>query len=205
MDSISIGSIARVSAVLLLVGLVWCKGVWGEDGSRRWYAQQAQPKMQAGAGTETGLQQGDSKVRAESPGASTKSEARETSGAMGEAVAVFRDVAAGWRTADPKPFEKYLRKGKVRLDFGEGGPRGGLFAKSQAYYLIADYLKGTQTIDIDLVKFSDGSKNMTRPYALIERVFRDRDGMQRKEVVFVSLILEDSSWAIAEVRAISAK
>ena len=49
----------------------------------------------------------------------------------------------------------------MRLDFGEGGPRGGLFARSQAYYLIADYLKGTQTLEIGFAKISDGAKGKT--------------------------------------------
>jgi hypothetical protein len=206
MDSISMNSLARVSAVFLLVGLVWVSGVMGGEGNRRGYSEaQAQSKQTTGVGTRVGLQQGDSGVREESPAPGEPSEAKGASGGGGDALTVFREVEAGWRSATPKPFEKYLRKGKVRLDFGEGGPRGGLFARSQAYYLIADYLKGTQTLQIGFAKISDGSRGSTKPYALLERVFRDKNGISRKEVVFVSLALEDSSWTICELRAIPAK
>lgn len=205
MDSLSMESIARVSAVFLLVGWVWVAGALGDEGKHRGYGGETQAKQKAGVGTQLGLPDGDSGKREESPGAGKASEAKGISGAQGAVAAVFRDVEAGWRSATPKPFEKYLRKGKVRLDFGEGGPRGGLYARSQAYYLIADYLKGTQTLEATLVKVSDGAKGVTKPYALVERVFRDRKGMSRRETVFISLALEDSLWAISELRVVPAK
>jgi hypothetical protein len=151
------------------------------------------------------LPEGDSPVREESPGAGKASEAKGISEAQGSVAAAFRDVEAGWRSATPKPFEKYLRKGRVRLDFGEGGPRGGLYARSQAYYLIADYLKGTHTLEANLVKVSSGAAGAAKPYALVERVFRDRRGVSRRETVFISLALEDSLWAISELRIVPAE
>jgi hypothetical protein len=144
-------------------------------------------------------------VREETSTSGQPSEVNGTSEGRGDALTVFREVAAGWRSATPKPFEKYLRKGKVRLDFGEGGPRGGLFARSQAYYLIAGYLKGTQTLGISFAKVSDGAKGNAEPYALLERSYRDRDGVSRKEVVIITLALDEGSWVIAEVRVIPAK
>ena len=39
MDSMSMDSIARVSAVFLLVGLVWVAGVLGGEGNRRGYSE----------------------------------------------------------------------------------------------------------------------------------------------------------------------
>jgi hypothetical protein len=195
MEAMGMDSIARVSAVFLLVGVVWVVGVLGAEGDRRSNSRAGTHSTEnVGVGTKVGLEGvADSGVRDESvegPGAP---------------LAVFREVAAGWRAGTPKPFEKYFRKGKVRLDFGEGGPRGGLYARSQAYYLIADYLKGTQTVDLGITKTTDGVQGKTRPYALLERVYRDRNGLSRKEVVFVSLALEEGQWAISEIRAIPAK
>jgi hypothetical protein len=197
-NRISMDSLARVSAVLLLIGLVWATGIFAEGDDRRGTSRvRTQPETNVGVGTRVG---------SESKGAAQESsEARGSLEGDEGVLAVFREVEVGWRAGTPKPFEKYFRKGKVRLDLGEGGPRGGLFARSQAYYLIADYLKGTQTLSIDLVKTSDGTQGKTRPYALLERVYRDRNGTSRKEVVFISLALEDSLWAISELRAIPAK
>lgn len=144
-------------------------------------------------------------MREETSTSGRPSEVKGTSEGRGDALTVFGEVAAGWRSATPKPFEKYLRKGKVRLDFGEGGPRGGLFARSQAYYLIAGYLKGTQTLHLGFAKISDGAKGNSEPYALLERTYRDRDGVSRKEVVVITLALDDGAWVIAELRVIPAK
>lgn len=195
MESMGIYSIARVSAVFLLVGVVWMAGVLAGEDDRRGNSQAGTHSTEnVRVGTKVGLEGvADSGVRDES------------AGAAGATLAVFREVAAGWRAGTPKPFEKYLRKGKVRLDFGEGGPRGGLFARSQAYYLIADYLKGTQTAGIEITKVSGGAQGKAKPYALLERAYRDKNGAPRKEVVFVSLVLEEGQWAIDELRAIPAK
>jgi hypothetical protein len=193
MESMDMYSIARVSAVFLLVGVVWVAGVLaGGDDHRGDSRAGTHSTEQARVGTKVGPEAVDSGVRDESAGA-------------GVPLSIFREVAAGWRAGTPKPFEKYLRKGKVRLDFGEGGPRGGLFARSQAYYLIADYLKGSPTADIEITKVSDGVQGKTKPYALLERAYRDKNGALRKEVVFVSLVPEDGQWAIDELRAIPAK
>jgi len=205
MISISLESVARVGAVLLLVGLVWYSGVVGGEGNRRGYSDGQASKQKTGVGTREDLPTGDSAVREETPTPGQPSQLAVSSQGRGHALTVFREVEAGWRSATPKPFEKYLRKGKVRLDFGEGGPRGGLFARSQAYYLIASYLKGTQTLRIGFAKVSDGSQGNTGPFAFLERTYRDRDGIVRREMVFVSLARDDGSWMIAEVRVIPAK
>lgn len=195
MEALGIYSIARVSAVFLLIGVVWVAGVFAGEDDRRGNSQAGTHSTDnLGVGTKVGLESvADSSVRDES------------AGVAGAPIAVFREVAAGWRAGTPKTFEKYLRKGKVRLDFGEGGPRGGLFARSQAYYLIADYLKGTQTSGVEITRVSDGAQGKSKPYALLERVYRDKNGAPRKEVVFVSLMLEEGQWAISELRAIPAK
>jgi hypothetical protein len=206
MDSISTETIARVGAVLLLVGLVWASSVMGGGDNRRGYSDaRTQTKTRTGVGTESGPREGDSKVREESPKSGKASRAGEILGAPGSALTVFREVESGWRSATPKPFEKYFRKGKVRLDFGEGGPRGGLFARSQAYYLLGDYLKGTQTLEIGFSKISTGPTSGAGPHALLERSYRDRNGVSRREVIVISLSQEDSVWAISEVRVIPAK
>lgn len=205
MSSTDLSLVARVGAVLLLVGLAWVSGVVGGEGNRRGYSEGQTSKQNTGVGTREVLSQGGSALREETSTSGRPSEVKGTSEGRGDALTVFGEVAAGWRSATPKPFEKYLRKGKVRLDFGEGGPRGGLFARSQAYYLIAGYLKGTQTLHLGFAKISDGAKGNSEPYALLERTYRDRDGVSRKEVVVITLALDDGAWVIAELRVIPAK
>jgi hypothetical protein len=118
---------------------------------------------------------------------------------------IFREVEKGWRYGTPEPFERYLGKGRIKLDFGEGGPRGEFFTRGQAYYLISDYLKRTRTLKVSLLRMSGENDKVKQPYALLERTCRPRNGSVRKEFVFILLAPEGRSWAITELRAVTAR
>ncbi len=179
-------------AVLLLFGVVQATQSFCWDGWSKVVAgDSAHMRKDRGAGTKQGSDQ--SVV------------SKPSRGARVNAVSVLKEVARGWRGNDPTPIGKYLGKRKVRLDFGEGGPRGGLFTKSQAYYLISDYLKRSKTVDLNLLKISSGQQKTQKPYIVIERIYRGRNGKQGREVIFVSLVPEGDSWVISELRAIPAR
>lgn len=188
--------IARVSAVFLLIlGMFVCR-VWsGQSDHQGVSPPRLASRSHAGVGTKpaVGVQE------------STGGDEEYGGGPKVGPLTVFRGVEMGWRNGTPKSFERYLGKGKVRLDFGEGGPRGGLYSRSQAYYLIADYLRRAQTVSIGLVRISEAPGKGARPYALLERMSRYRNGLSRKEMIFVSLLAEDGQWVISEMRAVPAK
>jgi hypothetical protein len=187
--------IARVSAVFLLVfGVCTCGVSSGEVHSGRISAERPAKKDDVGVGTRLAALDGEP---------SGQDEGRNV--AKVKPLAIFREVEKGWRNGTPKPFERYFGKGKVRLDFGEGGPRGGLFTGSQAYYLLKDYFGKTHTLEIGFLKMSERAKKGARPYALLERTCRYKNGVIKKEIVFVSLSLEDDQWIISELRAIAAR
>jgi hypothetical protein len=188
-------SIARVSAVFLLIMGMWVCGVWsGETHHQGISRPRPVPDDDVGVGTKTAAWGDEVSGRDERRG-----------GVVVRPLTVFRGVEKGWQNGTPKPFERYLGKGKVRLELGEGGPRGGLFTRSQAYYLLADYLRRAQTLSVKLARMSDGTDRSSRPYALLERKCRYRNGVIRNEVVFVSLKSEDGRWVISELRAVSAR
>jgi hypothetical protein len=187
--------VARVSAVFLLISVVGiCGEVSGAGADRRGGSSQRPGPNKVGVGTKTGAS-----------GKEVSGDVEESLGVKVKPLVVFRAVEMGWRSGTPKPFGSYLGKGKVRLDFVEGGSRGGLFTKGQAYYLIADYLRRTKTTEIRFLKISDGSDGQSRPYAMLERACRTKNGISRKEVIFVSLSLENNAWVISELRAIPAE
>jgi hypothetical protein len=187
--------IARVSAVFLLVIAVWMCGVWGGETHAQGISHsRLVTDDDVGVGT---------KVAALGDEVSGEDEVR--GGARVGPLTVFRGVEDGWRNGTPKPFERYLGKGKVRLDLGEGGPRGGLVTRSQAYYLLADYFLRTQTLSVGFARMSEETEKESRPYALLESKCRYKNGVIGKEVVFVSLRLEDGRWVISELRAIPAR
>jgi len=186
------GCKARVSAVFLLVSAIWVCGVWGDAADRRGASAGASDdKVDVGVGTKSDA--ADGKVQ----GVVGKQEAVSIG-----PRAVFREVEKGWREGTPKPFERHLGKGKVRLDFGEGGPRDGLYTKSQAHYLITEYMKKTPTLEISMVKVSDDVRKGARPYAYLERTHRWNNKSAVSEVIFVGLRDEDERWVISEMRAV---
>ena len=187
--------IVRVSAVFLLILGIWVCGVSGGQVHRRGnLTQGAVSKDDVGVGTKAAVL-----------GKEATEDAGVHSTARIDPLRIFGAVEKGWRDGTPKPFERYLGKGKVRLDFGEGGPRGGLFKRSQAYYLLADYLRRAQTIRIGIARMSDGGNRGSRPHALLERLCRYSNGVAQKEIIFVSLSREDDRWVISELRVVPAK
>jgi hypothetical protein len=187
--------ITRVSAVFLLVlGMFAGGALSGKALGKGISARRPVTRQDAGVGTR--LAASGEKISANDQGRSA---------AKVRPLNVFREVEKGWRSDTLKPFERYLGKGKVWLDFGEGGPRGGFYTRSQAYYLISGYLKRTHTIDIGLVKVSEDTKRGSRPYARLERTCRYKYGVSGKEMIFVSLSLEDGNWVISELRVLPAR
>lgn len=189
------GREARVSAVFLLALAIWVGGVWGDDAGRRaTSARGSATKNKVGVGTETDAREkGESRVAEQGEAAGTRPRV------------IFGEVEKGLRYGNPEPFKRYLGKGRIKLDFGEGGPRGEFFTRSQAYYLISDHLKQTSTLEVSLLKMSGESERVSPPYALLERTCRYKNGPVKKEFVFVLLALEDNDWVITELRALTAR
>jgi hypothetical protein len=189
------GGKARVSAVFLLALAIWVGGVWGDDADRRaTSARTSATKNKVGVGTETDVR-GVDESRVAGQGEAVWARPQE----------VFREVEKGLRYGTPVPFERYLGKGKIKLDFGEGGPRGGFFNKGQAYYLISDYFKRAPTVKVRLLRVAEVSERANQPYALLERTCRDKNGSVREELVFVLLAHESEGWMITELRVLAAR
>ncbi len=185
--------IARVSAVFLLVlGLLTVNLGWSEARSKGNTAREILGPSEARVGT---TQAGDEVAPKRHGRARAEIEPHD----------IFKAVARGFHSSRPEAFVGYFGKGRVRLDFGEGGPRGGLFTRSQAYYLLSQYLRRAQTTSMNFVKTAGTKIKRGHPSALLERVCRYRNGAVTKQFVFVSLSLEDNRWVISEMRIVPAR
>ena len=186
--------VLKASAVSLLIGVMMMGLCGGEENRRGVTEESPEPVSDAGAGTKT-----REELTLESQKVKGSQEVTR------EALEVLGAIEEGWRKSSAKPFGTHLGKAKVRIDLGEGGPRGGLFTRSQAYYLLSDYLANFRTIELRVDKKSTETRSGSRPYILFKRAYRTRDGAQRKQVVFVSLSREGDVYIISEVRAIPSK
>jgi hypothetical protein len=187
--------VLKASAVSLLSVVVMMTGLCGGEENRRGVTEESpEPVSDAGAGTKT-----REELTLESQKATGSQEVTS------EALEVLGAIEEGWRKSSARPFGTHLGKGKVRIDLGEGGPRGGLFTRSQAYYLLKDYLEDFRTVELNVDKTSTETKSGSRPYILFERAYRTQDGAERKQVVFVSLGREGDKYVISEIRAIPSK
>jgi|GEM_PF-1143690 len=183
------------SAVSLLIGFLVVSGLCGGEENRRGVADEdPEPQSDAGAGTKT---------REELTLESQKGKGSRQ--VTSEALAVLGAIEQGWRVSSAEPFGTHLGKAKVRIDLGEGGPRGGLFTRSQAYYLLSDYLDRFRTVELTVAKRSAQIWSASKPYILFERAYRTQDGEHGKQIVFVSLNRDGDEYVISEINAIPSK
>lgn len=119
-----------------------------------------------------------------------------------EALRVFAAMGRAWAAADTDSLMMHFGRGKVALAFSRGGPRGGVFTRTQASYLFADLFKYSTTEKFEFVKFRNIDQDGQLPYAVADRVFRLDNGVLYRDQVYVSLRREDDTWKVAEIKSI---
>jgi len=115
---------------------------------------------------------------------------------------LFECIARAWSSGLAESLLIHFGEGKVSLAFSHGGPRGGLFTRTQAGYLLADLFKYSTTEKFEYVKFRNIEKDGQLPYAVADRVFRLENGILYHDQVYVSLRREANAWKIAEIKSI---
>ncbi len=118
-----------------------------------------------------------------------------------EPVLVFSRVERAWSGAEAESLLVHFGAGKVSLSFSRGGPRGGLFTRTQAAYLLSDLLKYSATERFKFVKYRNINRDGQRPYAVADRRFR-LDGILYHDQVYVELRREEGAWKVAEIKSI---
>jgi hypothetical protein len=141
---------------------------------------------------------------AEPPAMAPVPEARFEPGADVEspAVGVFRSIEMAWRLAQPESLLRHFGEGKVALAFSRGGPRGGIFTRTQASYLLSDLFKYSTIEKFQFVKYRNIGENGQAPFAVADRVFRLDSGILYHDQVYVSLRREGEGWKVAEIKSI---
>lgn len=139
----------------------------------------------------------------DAPGASVSEERLEPGTAPdAQPLQLFECIARAWSSGLAESLLIHFGEGKVSLAFSHGGPRGGLFTRTQAGYLLADLFKYSTTEKFEYVKFRNIEKDGQLPYAVADRVFRLENGILYHDQVYVSLRREASAWKIAEIKSI---
>ncbi|MFN0151581.1 MAG: hypothetical protein ACKVU1_12830 [bacterium] len=137
------------------------------------------------------------------PGADASEERLEPGTALdAQPLQLFERIARAWSDGAADSLLAHFGEGKVSLAFSHGGPRGGLFTRTQAGYLLADLFKYSTTEKFEYVKFRNIEKDGQLPYAVADRVFRLENGILYHDQVYVSLRREASAWKIAEIKSI---
>jgi hypothetical protein len=115
---------------------------------------------------------------------------------------VFERIELAWAASIADSLLVHFGDGKVSLAFSHGGPRGGLFTRTQAGYLLGDLFKYSDTEKFRFVKFRNIDKDGQLPYAVADRVFRLENGVLYHDQVYVSLRRESGFWKVAEIKSI---
>ena len=115
---------------------------------------------------------------------------------------VFDRIELAWAMGVADSLLVHFGEGKVSLAFSHGGPRGGLFTRTQAGYLLGDLFKYSNTEKFRFVKFRNIDRDGQLPYAVADRVFRLENGVLYHDQVYVSLRRESGLWKVAEIKSI---
>lgn len=118
-----------------------------------------------------------------------------------EPFRIFAAIEWAWANSDAESLLAHFGEGKVSLSFNKGGPRGGLFTRTQAAYLLSDLLKYSATETFTFEKYRNIDRDGQRPYAVADRRFR-LDGILYHDQVYVELRREDVAWRVAEIKSI---
>jgi hypothetical protein len=118
-----------------------------------------------------------------------------------EPLRIFAAIEWAWTRGSAESLITHFGSGKVSLSFSKGGPRGGLFTRTQATYLLSDLLKYCATEKFRFVKYRNINRDGQRPYAVADRRFR-LDGILYHDQVYVELRREDGTWRVAEIKSI---
>jgi hypothetical protein len=121
--------------------------------------------------------------------------------AEAEPVRAFVRIEKAWTAGEAESLLAHFGAGKVSLSFSRGGPRGGLFTRTQAAYLLSDLLKYSATEKFKFVKYRNINRVGQRPYAVADRRFR-LDGILYHDQVYVELRREEGTWKVAEIKSI---
>lgn len=214
------GPVARAAIVLAFVfisaaALSMPRDARAQDAAAEPDSQPAPPD--SGAPGEA-AQRPASESPADAPGSSSSSEFSDADGASGasaveerlepgtapdaQPLQLFERIARAWADGAADSLLVHFGEGKVSLAFSHGGPRGGLFTRTQASYLLADLFKYSTTEKFEYVKFRNIEKDGQLPYAVADRVFRLENGILYHDQVYVSLRREANAWKIAEIKSI---
>lgn len=119
-----------------------------------------------------------------------------------EPLRVFASIESAWARGEADSLLVYFGEAKVALAFSRCGPRGGIFTRAQADYLLADLFAYSVTESFTFVKYRNIEEDGQLPYAVADRVYRLENGILYHDQVYVSLRKEGNDWKIAEIKSI---
>ncbi len=185
----------RVSAVLALLTIVAVPHILTAPGFAGAFAETAQAQESAQA------KESASPAKAE-PAAVAEQLLEPGVSPAAQPLRVFSEIERAWGCGDPESLLVHFGTGKVSLSFSRTGPRGGLYTRTQAAYLLADMFKYSKTEQFKFLKFRNIEREGQLPFAVADRIYRLDNGILYHDQVYVSLRRETDAWKVAEIKSI---
>lgn len=116
---------------------------------------------------------------------------------------VFASIERGWVIGSADAVLEQFGKRKVFISLPDGGPAGGHFSRAQSYFILKDFFEATRTEEFSFATIRQPEDQRHTAIGLAERTFRKRDSSRtQQDRIFVSLVLEDGRWVVAEIKSV---
>jgi hypothetical protein len=116
---------------------------------------------------------------------------------------VFASIERAWVIGNAEAVMEQFGKRKVYISLPDGGPQGGQFSRDQSFFILKEFFDATRTEEFSFVTIRRADDQRNTAIGLASRTFRRRDSSRvQQDRIFVSLVLEDGRWVVAEIKSV---
>ena len=114
---------------------------------------------------------------------------------------VFAAIERAWKAGNAQAIAGQAGSKKVHINMTEMGEGGGLYSKSQVYYLLKKMFKEKRQLKFEFVKYHNLEKPGRRVYAIAYRSYKNnRSNRVYQDKVYITLGKEGRNWVLVEIK-----
>jgi hypothetical protein len=117
-----------------------------------------------------------------------------------DALSAFRTVEKAWQSGNAQALADLLGGSRAYVEIRGIEGSGGYFTKPQFFYIFKDMFASMKQLNFAFVKYYSRERDGTRVYGIAQRTYKsNRSNKLFKDRVYVTLVKEESRWAVVEI------
>jgi hypothetical protein len=115
---------------------------------------------------------------------------------------IFKSFEKAWRNGDAQRLSALASDSPILVEIRGIEGKGGYFTKAQLLYIMKNLFGSTNQLSFEFVRYHNIEKQDRRIYGIAQRSYRVRkNGGLFRDKVYVTLVKEESRWAVAEIKS----